>query len=77
MEYSKKAPEYGQVIWGEIDNDKTDDFKKALNSYLYEDRDKSLDSGFLSKYGSIVFAEIKNFSLFEFEKYFTQYFSTD
>ena len=32
MEYSKKASEYGQLIWGEIDNEKTNDFKKALHN---------------------------------------------
>ena len=77
MEYLKKAPEYGQVIWGEIDNDKTNDFKKALHNYLYDDRDKSLESGFLSQYGSIIFGENKSDSLFEFKKSFKQYFSMD
>jgi len=77
MEYSKKASEYGQLIWGEIDNEKTNDFKKALNNYLYDDRDKSIESGFLSQYGSIIFGENKSTSLFEFRKSFKQYFSMD
>ena len=73
----KKAPEYGQSIWGEIDNEKTDDFKDALHNYLYDDRDKSIESGFLSQFGSIIFGENKSTSLFEFRKSFKQYFSID
>jgi len=73
----KKASEYGQLIWAEIDNEKTNDFKKALNNYLYDDRDKSIESGFLGQYGSIIFGENKSTSLFEFRKSFKQYFSMD
>ncbi len=77
MQYLKKAPEYGQLTWGEIDNNKTVEFKKALHNYLYDDRYKSLESGFLSQYGSIIFGENKSTSLFEFRKSFKQYFSMD
>ncbi len=71
-----KAHKYGELPFGEIDNEMVDDFGKALHNYLYYSQYNSLESDFHNFYGLIIFGENLSISLKDFRKSFRLYFSS-